>query len=75
MINFLYVVFPVVCLSVGFYFGFNIGKTSEMPKATEKIKHPIIKEEKEQEKAIEELSKELKNLDNYDGTSTSQEDI
>ena len=39
MINFLYVVFPVVCLSVGFYFGFNIGKTSEMPKATEKIKH------------------------------------
>ena len=48
MINFLYVVFPVVCLSVGFYFGFNIGKTSEMPKATEKIKHPIktIKEEK-----------------------------
>jgi hypothetical protein len=77
MINFIYVVFPVVCLSVGFYFGFKIGKTSEMPKATEKIKHPIktIKEEKEQEKAIEELSKGLKNLDNYDGTSMSQEDI
>lgn len=77
MINFIYVLFPVVCLSVGFYFGFKIGKTSELPKATEKIKHPIktINEEKEQEKAIEELSKGLKNLDNYDGTSTSQEDI
>ena len=77
MINLIYTILSIACLSAGFYFGFKIGKTSEMPKATEKIKHPIktIKEEKEQEKAIEELSKELKNLDNYDGTSTSQEDI
>lgn len=77
MINLIYVVFPVVCLSAGFYFGFKIGKTSEMPQMTEKVKHPIktIKEEKEQEKAIEELSKGLKNLDNYDGTPISQEEI
>ena len=77
MINLIYVVFPVVCLSAGFCFGFKIGKTSEIPKVTEKIKHPIktSKEEKEQEKVIEELSKELRNLDNYDGTSMSQEEI
>ena len=77
MINLIYTILPVVCLIAGFYFGFKIGKTSEMPKVPEKIKHPIKvrQEEKEQEKVETELSKALKNLDNYDGTEESQEDI
>lgn len=77
MINLIYTILSIACLSAGFYFGFKIGKTSEMPKIPEKIKHPIktIKKEKEQEKAENELSKALKNLDNFDGTSASQEDL
>ena len=79
MINLIYTILTVVCLSAGFYFGFRVGKDSEIPKfkIPEKVKHPIktFKEEKEQNKEDEELSKALKNLDNYDGTSLNQEDI
>ena len=77
MINLIYTILSIACLSAGFYFGFKIGKTSEMPKIPEKVRHPIktIKMEKEQEKAESELSKALKNLDNFDGTSASQEDL
>ena len=77
MINLIYTILSIACLSAGFYFGFKIGKTSEMPKVPEKIKHPIktIKVEKEQEQVESELNKALKNLDNFDGTPESQEDI
>ena len=70
MINLIYTILPVVCLITGFYFGFKIGKTLELPSIPEKVKHPIktIIEESE-------LNKALKNLDNFDGTSESQEDI
>lgn len=77
MINLIYTIISIVCLSAGFYFGFKIGKTSEMPKIPKKLKHPIkiLQEEKKTKKEEEELSKALRNLDNYDGTSFSQEDI
>lgn len=77
MINLIYTILSIACLSAGFYFGFKIGKTSEMPKVPEKIKHPIktIKVEKEHEQFESELNKALKNLDNFDGTPESQEDI
>lgn len=77
MINLIYTILSIACLSTGFYFGFKIGKTSEMPKVPEKIKHPIktMKVEKEQEQFESKLNKELKNLDNFDGTPESQEDI
>ena len=77
MINLIYTILSIACLSAGFYFGFKIGKTSEMPKVPEKIKHPIktIKVEKEQKQFESELNKALKNLDNFDGTPESQEDI
>ena len=73
MINLIYTVLP----TAGFYFGFKIGKTLEIPKISEKIKHPIktFKENKEQEELVSRLSKELKNLDNFDGTPESQEDL
>lgn len=77
MINLIYTILPIVCLIAGFYFGFKIGKTSEIPKISEKAKHPIktIIEEMEQKEAESELNKALKNLDNFDGTPESQEDI
>ena len=75
MVNLIYTALSITCLSVGFYFGFKIGKTSEMPKMTEKLKHPIktMQEEKVIAKEEEKLNRELRNLDNY--TSLSQEDI
>ena len=77
MINLIYTILSIACLSAGFYFGFKIGKTLEMPKVSEKIIHPIktIKVEKEHEQFESELNKALKNLDNFDGTPESQEDI
>ena len=41
MINLIYTILPIVCLITGFYFGFKIGKTEEIPSAPEKIKHSI----------------------------------
>lgn len=77
MINLIYTILSIACLSVGFYFGFRVAKDSELPKVPEKIKHPIktIKEEKYQEREAEELNKALRNLDNYDGELSSQEEI
>lgn len=77
MINLIYTILPIVCLITGFYFGFKIGKTEDIPSVPEKIRHSIktAKEENEKKKEGEKLSKALRNLDNYDGTPTSQEEI
>lgn len=81
MINLIYSIIPVVCIASGFYFGFKVGRTSEIPKVSketiDKIKHPIktIKEEKEEEEQENELVQALRNLDNYDGTKSSQEEF
>ena len=52
MINLIYTILPIVCLITGFYFGFKIGKTEEIPSVPEKIKHSIktVKEENEKKK-------------------------
>ena len=77
MINLIYTFLSIVCLSAGFYFGFKIGKTLEIPKISEEVKHSIksIKIQKEQDAFERELNKALKNLDNFDGTAESQEDL
>lgn len=77
MTNLINTILPIVCLSAGFYFGFKIGKTSEIPKVPKEFRHPIktMQETKREEKVEEELNKAIRNLDNYDGTSLSQEDI
>lgn len=85
MLNLIYTIVSIACLITGFYFGFKIGKTSDIPKVSEgavkdtikKIKHPIktAKEEKEQEQNENDLEKAIRNLDNFDGTASSQEDF
>lgn len=80
MINLIYTILSIVCLSAGFCFGFKIGKDSNLPKISDEIKYPskYIKRkriEKQNEKKEEELSKALRNLEKYDGSSLSQEDI
>ena len=69
----LYSITTALCLCIGFYFGFKIGRTNELPKLIKSKKQ--INKEKQEEKEISRLEKELKNLNNYTGTSKGQEDI
>lgn len=69
----LYSIITALCLCIGFYFGFKLGRTNELPKLI-KTKEQV-KKEKQEEKEISRLEKELKNLNNYKGTSKGQEDI
>lgn len=69
----LYSITIALCLCIGFYFGFKIGRTNELPKLIKSKKQ--INREKEEEKEISRLEKELKNLNNYTGTSKGQEEI
>lgn len=73
--NFIYTILSIVCLILGFYYGYKIGRDNEMPKVSKEIKHPIRtiktyrKEKKEEERIdeqLEELQQDLDILDNYD---------
>lgn len=70
----LYSILTALCLCIGFYFGFKLGRTNELP--TIKFK---TKKEKEQEetdkKEIDKFERALNNLNRFDGTSEGQEDI
>lgn len=69
----LYSIIPALCLCIGFYFGFKLGKTNELPNVKREIKENKIREE--ELKDIEEINKVLGNLDRYDGSPKGQEDI
>lgn len=69
----LYSIITALCLCIGFYFGFKLGRTNELPKLIKTQEQ--LKKEKQEEKEISRLEKELKNLNNYTGTSKGQEDI
>lgn len=68
----LYSIVTTLCLCIGFYFGFKLGRTNELPKIKTRKQ---IKKENEEEKEKNILQKALNNLDKYDGTSKSQEEI
>lgn len=66
IINLIYTILPIITMIIGFYFGFNIKKTDELPE----IKTPMkIIEEKKEEKKIKakktETEKYLENIENY----------
>lgn len=69
----IYSITTALCLCIGFYFGFKIGRTNELPKLIKSRKQ--IKEEQQEEKEISKLEKALNNLNKYTGTSKGQEDI
>ena len=69
----IYSITTVLCLCIGFYFGYKIGKNNELPVLIKSRKQ--IKEEKKEEKEINKLEKALNNLNRYDGTSKGQEEI
>ena len=72
----LYSVITALCLCIGFYFGFKLGRYNELPKL-KSIK--TIKEEKEKGKEDEEnlnrFIKSINNLNGYTGSSKGQEEI
>ena len=69
----IYSIITALCLCIGFYFGFKIGSTKELPSIRRTIKEN--KQRDEEEKEIKRFEKELGNLNRYDGTSTGQEDL
>lgn len=68
----IYLIITILAMCIGFYFGFKIGRTNDLPKIKSKQQ---IKKEEETEKKKNELERALNNLDRYDGTSKSQEEI
>ena len=68
----LYSILVALALCSGFYFGFILGRTNELPKfkTQKEIKQQKIEKEKKNL-----LEKALDNLNRYDGTSKGQEDI
>ena len=72
----IYTIISILCLCLGFYVGYRLGKDKEIPKVPKAVVHPIktIKEnvennraEREQDERLQELQKDLAELDAYDG--------
>lgn len=68
----LYSILTALCLGIGFYFGFKLGRNNELPRFKTFKEH---KEKQQEKKEIDKLNKILGNLDRYDGTSKGQEEI
>ena len=68
----LYSIITALCLCIGFYFGFKLGRTNELPRFKTRTERKQVQEEKEE---ADVLNKILKNLDRYDGSSKGQEEI
>ena len=66
LINLIYTILPIITMIIGFYFGFKIKKTDELPKVKTPVQ--IFEEHQEKVKIKEEASKldaYLENIDNY----------
>ena len=68
----LYSITTALALSIGFYFGFKLGRTNELPRFKTKKEREQIQENKDK---WDKFNKALRNLDRFDGTSEGQEDI
>lgn len=68
----LYSIITALCLCIGFYFGFKLGRTNELPRFKTKIERKQIQEDKAK---LDRFNKELRNLERFDGSSNGQEEI
>ena len=82
MINLIYSIFSILCLCIGFYFGWNLANKKELPeinpiKVTEKVHSEVVnlRKKKEQENKINTLNDIMNNINNYDGTGLNQKPI
>ncbi len=72
----MYSIISALCLGIGFYFGFVLGRTNELPRwKSKEIKKQEKEQKDEEDKHLSRLNKALGNLDRYDGSSKGQEDI
>lgn len=69
----MYSIISALCLGIGFYFGFKIGETKQLPNIKRSIRENRQREEEDKER--KKMEKILANIDRYDGTSNGQEDI
>ena len=72
----IYTIISILCLCLGFYVGYRLGKDKELPKAPKEVIHPIrtIKDniessraERAEDERLQELQDDLAELDAYDG--------
>lgn len=72
----IYTIIAILCMCLGFYVGYKVGKDKELPKVPKEVKHPIktIKDniennraEREQDERLQKLQDDLVELDAYDG--------
>lgn len=82
MINLIQTIISILCLIVGFYFGFRVGKTKELPEinpieVADKVDTQVtaIKKKKEQKKDLDKFNQAMKNMERFDGTGEGQEPI
>ena len=68
----LYSIVTALCLCIGFYFGFKLGRTNELPRFKTKTERKEIQENKDK---WEKFNKALRNLDTFDGSGEGQEEI
>lgn len=68
----LYGIVTALALAGGFYFGYVLGKYNDLPKLKRK---EVKRQEEKEDKIISEFEQGLMNLNRYDGTEKSQEDI
>lgn len=78
----LYMIFSVLCLCIGFYFGYLTSDKKKLPeinpiKIADKVKTDVenIKKKQEKAKELNKLNQILGNVDTYDGTSKGQKPI
>lgn len=72
----IYTIIAILCMCLGFYTGYKVGKDKDLPKIPKELVHPIKtikenldnnKDEKEQNEKLEKLQEDLAELDAYDG--------
>ncbi len=78
----LYTIFTVLCLCIGFYFGYKLADTKKLPevnpiKVADKVRTEVtnVKKKQEQNKKINQLNEVLNNIDKFDGSSKGQKPI
>ena len=63
----IYTIIAILCMCLGFYVGYKVGKDKELPKVPKEVKHPIktIKDNIESNRAEKEQNEKLQELLQY----------
>lgn len=84
MLQLIYTILCIICLCMGFIYGYKIGRNEKIEKPIEKMKEIVtkFKEQKEEKRIAQEQTDEMKkfnnilqNIDRYDGTARNQKEV